>query len=321
MKEENEMKHLAKIIALAGLLLLPCGPGHAEEGGGGHYGPGGSATLIDLMPTEPGFILQPIYLNYNGDAEASATFPLAGKITANLDAEVDSFILGAIYTFDTTVLGAHCTAGIYVPYVWKEVTATLSSAFGSVRRKDKDDGFGDITLLPVGLAWKNGDWQFSGLLPIYAPTGSYEVGRLANPGLNYWTFDPTAQISYNSEKNGFNAALMAGMTFNTKNDDTDYRSGSVLHVEASAQQLLPLGPGFIGLGANAFVYEQVSGDSGSGAVLGDFKGRSLGIGPVIDYLLPINSSMLVTEFRWLPEFDTKNRVEGDYFWLKIAYKY
>jgi len=320
--QESKMKLWAKVITIAGLLALGCSHANAEEGGAGHYTPGGAATLIDLMPTEPGFILEPVYLKYNGDAKASKTFPIAGTITANLDAKVDSFILGAFYTSNTTVLGAHYTAGVYVPYIWMEVTATLSTDFSRpIRRKDKDNGFSDITLIPVGLAWKNGDWQFSGLLPIYAPTGSFEVGRLANAGLNYWTFDPMVQLSYNSEKSGFNAALITGMTINTKNDDTDYKSGSVLHAEVSLQQFLPLGSGFIGLGGNAFLYEQVSGDSGSGAVLGDFKGRSLGIGPVLDYLLPIDSSMLVAEFRWLPELDTKNRLKGDFFWLKIAYKF
>jgi hypothetical protein len=112
------------------------------------------------------------------------------------------------------------------------------------------------------------------------------------------------------------------MTFNTENNDTDYKSGSVVHVEASVQQLLPPGPGLIGLGANAFLYEQVTGDSGSGAVLGDFKGRSIGIGPVIDYILPLkNESLLVAEFKWLPELSTDNRLEGNYFWLKTAYKF
>ena len=318
---KNLIKLITLVITLAGLLVVASGLGFAEEGGGGHYAPGGAATLIDLLPTEPGFILQPIYFHYRGDAGASKTFPIAGRITANLEAEVNSVTLGALYTFDRTVLGAHYTAGVYAPYIWKDVSATLSSGLGTIRREDKVDSFGDITLLPVGLAWKKGDWQFGGLLPIYAPTGSYEVGRLANPGLNYWTFDPTVQLSYGSEKSGFNAALFAGMTFNTENNDTDYQSGSVLHVEASVQQLLPLGPGFIGLGANGFLYEQVTGDSGSGAVLGDFKGRSMGIGPVIDYILPFKSgSSLVVEFRWLPELDTKNRLEGDYLWLKIAYK-
>ena len=316
------MKHFPKIIALAALLVLACSPGHAEEGGGGHYAPGGAATLIDLLPTEPGFLLQPIYLYYKGDAEASQTFPIAGEITANLEAKVNSFALGALYTFNTSLLGAHYTVGVYAPYLWQEVTAALSSAYGTLKREDKVDGFGDITLLPVGLAWKKENWQLSGLLPIYAPTGSYKVGRLANPGLNYWTFDPTLSLSYGSEKSGFNAALFTGMTFNTENNDTDYRSGSVLHVEASVQQLLPLGPGFIGLGAEAFLCEQVSGDSGSGAVLGDFEGRSIGIGPVIDYVLPFKGgSTLAAEFRWLPELDTNNRLDGDYFWLKIAYKF
>jgi hypothetical protein len=184
------------------------------------------------------------------------------------------------------------------------------------------DGFGDITLLPLGLAWEKGDWQLGARLPIYAPTGSYKVGRLANPGLNYWTFDPTLSLSYSSKKSGLNAALFAGMTFNTENSDTNYESGSVLHMEASVQQLLPFGPGFVGLGGMGFLYDQITGDSGAGASLGDFEGRSIGIGPVIDYLLPFsNGSLLAVEFRWLPELDTKNRLEGDHFWLKIAYSF
>ncbi len=43
------------------------------------------------------------------------------------------------------------------------------------------------------LAWNTGFWQMSALLPVYAPTGDYQVGRLANPGLDYWTFDPSAE--------------------------------------------------------------------------------------------------------------------------------
>jgi hypothetical protein len=46
----------------------------------------------------------------------------------------------------------------------------------------------------------------------------------------------------------------------------------------------------------------------------------VGIGPVIDYLLPFQSGeTLAMELRWLPELDTKNAVEGDYLWLKLAY--
>jgi hypothetical protein len=29
----------------------------------------------------------------------------------------------------------------------------------------------------------------------------------------------------------------------------------------------------------------------------------------------------VTELRWLRELDTKNRLEGDYVWLKLVYQF
>jgi len=62
------MKHSIGIVTLLGFIIFVSAPGNAEEGGGGHYTPGGAATLIDLLPTEPGFILQPIYLHFSGDA-------------------------------------------------------------------------------------------------------------------------------------------------------------------------------------------------------------------------------------------------------------
>ena len=33
----------------------------ATEGGMGHYVPGGIATLIDLAPTKPGWVVEPMY--------------------------------------------------------------------------------------------------------------------------------------------------------------------------------------------------------------------------------------------------------------------
>ena len=84
---------------------------------------------------------------------------------------------------------------MFLPYVWMEVSADLNTTLGTVRRKDSASGLGDMTLIPVMLAWKAESWQYNALLPVYAPTGQYQVGRLANPGLNYWTFDPTLGVS------------------------------------------------------------------------------------------------------------------------------
>jgi hypothetical protein len=300
-------------------LALACTPAaHAAEGGVTHYLPGGTATLIDLAPTKPGWVVEPIYLHYEGEASASLNLPIVGTVGAGLKADSDAVLIGGLYTFAPTLLGgAHYSAGAFLPYVSLDVEATV----GGLRRRDSASGIGDLTLIPAMLAWKSGFWQVNALLPIYAPTGEYKTGRLANPGLNYWSFDPTAGVSYNNDKNGLNAALHLGLSFNTENHDTDYQSGTLFHLEASAQQLLPLGPGYLGVGAEAFYLEQVSGDSGAGATLGDFKGRTAGIGPVLSYILPHGQETFVAELRWLPELDVERRLEGDYVWLKAVYQF
>jgi len=92
----------------------------------------------------------------------------------------------------------------------------------------------------------------------------------------------------------------------------------VLHVEASAQQHFQHGNSLLGIGVNGFIYEQITDDSGAGALLGAFRGRSAGIGPVVSYIRPVGGTTLVLEARWLPELDTENRLEGDYLWFKGA---
>ena len=133
----------------------------------------------------------------------------------------------------------------------------------------------------------------------------------AAPPPNAWTRN--SGISTNECQNG--------IAFSTENTDTDYRNGTVFHLDMSAQQLLPLGKGLIGLGVEGFYQQQITDDSGSGATLGGFRGRTAGVGPVLSYILPVGDSTFVTEARWLPELDTKNSLEGDYFWLKAVYQF
>jgi hypothetical protein len=82
-------------IALWGLATIPLLK--AEESGTGHYIPGGLATLIDLPPTQPGWVAQPLFLHYEGEASRSRAFPIAGVITGGLEAKSDVLALGAIY--------------------------------------------------------------------------------------------------------------------------------------------------------------------------------------------------------------------------------
>ena len=100
--------------------------------------------------------------------------------------------------------------------------------------------------------------------------------------------------------------------------DTHYRSGTQFHLDMTAAQHLPLFGGIIGAGANGFYYQQVSGDSGSGAALGDFKGRTVGVGPVVSSLRRSSERISQQKRKWLPEMDVSKRLKGDYVWIKLA---
>jgi hypothetical protein len=311
---------MKRIFSSLILLAFPLAPiaAFAEEGGAGRVLPGGASTLIDLPPTKPGWVVETMFLNYQGDASVRRSFPIAGLLSAGLDARSDAFTLGGLYTLEPTLLGAHFSLGAFLPYVWMKVTADLQLGPLQRTRTDKANGIGDLLLMPAMLAWKVGYWQFDAFLPIYAPTGDYTVGQLANPGLNHWTFDPTVGVDFNHDKLGFNAALHTGFAISTENPDTNYRNGTVFHLDGSIQQLLPLGPGFVGVGVEGFYFKQITGDSGAGATLGGFEGSTAGVGPVLTYVLPVGKNTLVGEVRWLKELEAKRRLEGDYVWVKIS---
>jgi hypothetical protein len=42
---------------------------------------------------------------------------------------------------------------------------------------------------------------------------------------------------------------------------------------------------------------------------------------VLGYVRPMGKQNFVAELRWLPELEAKNRLEGDYIWLKTVYHF
>jgi hypothetical protein len=243
-----------------------------------------------------------------------------------MDAEAYANTIVALYQTPLQLLGGYYAVGVAVPYVWLEVKGEVrltgpGGATITSTKRDTAEGIGDITLYPFMLGWTalKGDLKYDVRLGIYAPTGGYDESELANVGKNYWTFEPAVSLSYISSKIGLELSAFAGLDFNTENNDTDYQSGTQFHIDITVAEHLPFLGGIIGVGANGFYYDQVSGDSGSGAaILGDFEGRTVGVGPVLSYARKVRGKDLVAELKWLPEFDVKNRLEGDYVWFKLG---
>jgi hypothetical protein len=305
------------ILALAlGIALAPATRVLAAEGGAGHYLPGAVATFIDeAPPKETPFALENQFYYYSGSVDRGRQLRLGGIVAGNISATSYAEAPLFAYRSPLSLLGGDFAFAISIPYVWLDVNGEVSLSRTRlidgrvveriVTRSDSADGLGDITLIPFWWAWTIGDLKWDVRLMIFAPTGEYNVGQLANVGLNYWTFTPMVTASYLSSKYGFEITSSIGLDFNTENTATDYQSGDAFHFELTAAQHLPFfGLGTIGVGANFFYWGQITGDSGSEAELGSLEGHTTGIGPVVNYISP--NKNLLFEVKGSPKSTSPN---------------
>lgn len=297
---------------------------NAEEGGTGHYLPGSMASLVDGVPPDETFIGRYNFVMWDASMDVNRALPVAGLLTAGAD--ITSYANGLTLLWRPPFGEINdCWSyamSMTIPYVDLDIDANVVTPLGTVRRSDSISGIGDIVLMPVMLNQNlSPDFNINYRLGIYAPTGRYEVGRLAHTGKNYCTIEPTVGFMYLGQKNGIEASAFLGADFNFENPDTDYRSGTQLHLDGTLAQHFPLWGGLAGAGVNSYWYEQVEGDSGAGANLGDFAGRTAGLGPVLSYATKLGDVDLIAELKWLHEFETKRRPEGDYIWFKLVAKF
>lgn len=298
----------------------------AEEGGSGHYLPGSMSSFMDAVPPKETFITRLNFVNYN--ASFNRTLPFAALEATGVEA--DSQAVGMTFLWRPDIdLGESWSYAVSatIPYVFLDVEAdvevvTPAGGTRTVSKSDDVDGLGDIVFMPLMFNYaQSKDLNFNSRLAIYAPTGEYEVGRLANTGKNFWTFEPTVAVVYFGQENGIEASVYGGISYNTENSDTDYKSGEQAHIDGTLAQHFPLLGGVVGLGATSYWYQQIDGDSGAGASFGSFKGKTVGVGPVISYISKIANTDILAELKWLSEIDTERRLEGDYIWFKAIAKF
>lgn len=315
----NSKTHLLAAVLGTGVLLATAL--WAEEGGSGHYLPGSIASFVDGTPPAPAFVARLNAVSYDGSFDRA--LPIAGLAPVNVDAQ--SFASGLTLLWRPKLQlapGLSYALSTTIPYVWLQVEADVTSGASTLRRSSRVDSLGDMVLMPVMLNYAvSRDLHLDLRGGIYAPTGDYQVGRLANTGKNFWTFEPTLGFLYFGQKNGIEASIFVGADFNTENEDTFYRSGTQFHVDGTLAQHFKLASGLAGVGVTGFWYDQITGDSGSGATFGDFKGRTTGVGPALSYTRKIGGADLIAEIKWLHEMETRNRLEGDYLWLKLIFKF
>jgi len=106
-----------------------------------------------------------------------------------------------------------------------------------------------------------------------------------------------------------------GFTYNFKNSDTDYRNGVDGHIDWAASHFFSkqTHAGFVG-----YFYHQLTGDSGDGAKLGDYKSSVNGLGLQVGHFFPVDGTTpWYVNLKAYKEFDARNRPEGWNLWLSL----
>jgi hypothetical protein len=317
--EKTQWPNLAAGVISSALLIATVGTeALAAEGGSSHYLPGAGGDIFLAVPPEPGFQTANTVWYQTGDVGQTV---LEGLVEVGVDLDLFLNITSLTYTFEQPVLGGRYTVGAAIPFGYADMDGTLTGPLGG-RFGFSDDSFNlsDIALIPFQMNWSTGPWSFKLSESIIAPTGGYSTSdsNLVNLGRNYWSFDTVAAVTWFNPGSGTEVSVAPGIMVNTENNDTDYKTGTEFHVDFVANQFLS--PSFA-LGVRGYYYDQLSGDSGRGARLGDYKSESFGVGPGFVWIPEFGGGRLSILGKWMHDFSADNRFESDYFTLTGAWKF
>lgn len=299
-----------------GLSALSSGlPANAAEGGFSFYLPGTAGDIALAQAPEPGMQVANTVFIQQGDANAAV---LQGRVNLGLEFTMALDIVSATYTFDQDIFGGAYTIGMAVPFGYANLEATIAGPTGSFSAERDSFNIGDIALIPFQLNWAFGKYSVKFAEIVYAPTGAYDVDEVVNIGLNHWGFDTVAAVTYFNLETGTEVSVAPGLLVNTENEKTDYRSGTEFHLDFTVNQFLSE---TFALGLRGYYYKQVTGDSGSGATLGDFKGEGFGVGPGFVWFPKFGGGELAVLGKWVHDFSATNRFESDYGTLTVAWTF
>ena len=307
----------------------------AAENATNFYILGLKTTMAGFTPP-PGTYFTDINYFYAGSASGNAAkgialrrldnpnlpqrrFTLQANLNLDADAELTAPLL--LWVASEKVLGGNVGLGALLPYGRKAVdvdidalaTLTLpllNRTLEANRRFHFDQSTTDIgdPALNALIGWHEGNWHWNLNTLLNVPIGPWSNSSITNLSLHRWALDATAAVTWLDPKIGWELSSAAGFTFNGENPDTDYTTGTEFHVEWA---LVKHFSKTFALGFAGYHYDQITGDSGAGARLGDFEGRVIAVGPVMTYAFNLGKIPVSTQWSYFHEFDVENRAEGD----------
>jgi hypothetical protein len=326
------IKPRSALIAILAVACLAPISALADEGGVSFWLPGTFGSLA-AVPGTPGWSLANTY--YHTSVSAGADVAAAREITigrfnptlnlnlqANLHANADIGLITPMYTFASPVLGGQLALGMtaIVGHADASLAGTLTASIPpfTIVRSDSIsnslDGAGDLYPLAT-LKWNQGvnNFMVYGMGDI--PVGNYASTSLANLGIGHGAMDGGAGYTYFDPTKGHELSVVGGFTYNFVNNSTSYQNGVDFHIDWGASQFLS--KQFF-VGAVGYLYDQVSGDSGTRDFVGSFESRVAAVGPQIGYIFPVGAMQGYLNLKGYAEFDAHDRPSGYNVWLTFA---
>jgi hypothetical protein len=291
---------------------------HADEGGVSYWLPGQFGSFA-ASPLSPGWSLPLAYYHLNADAGSSKQFARGGSLALGVDANANFVFLFPTYVLRDTILGgqAAVSLGWAVGAMSASASATRTGPLGNLialNPSDRMSGGSDI-YPQASLRWSHGPHSSMAYLMGGIPVGAWEKGSLANLSIHHGALDLGGAYTYFDPKRGHEASATTGFTYNFENPDTHYRNGIDSHLDWAASQFLSEQTH---VGVAGYFYYQLTGDSGSGAVLGDFKSQVVGLGPQVGHFFAVRKQQWYANLKAYWEFAETNRPAGWNLWFAVV---
>lgn len=271
-----------------------------------------------VVPPAPGvFIANLGAIYYPAGISGEEIFPNGGTLITNADADIMFIPLTLAYDWPGVKGAWNVLSGIVVSYVSENAEADVIGAAGNVERVyDSASGLYDLMFRVAQVSYHfSATEHMSAAFDIWAPTGDYQLGSLANLSLDNWTYVATFSYTKIFQKD-FEFSGLWALEYYSPNRHSDYQSGVLSRVEVlGIKRFIPS----LGVGVIGSWFQQITNDTGPLADrLNGFKGRSFGIGPIVTWSGKAGKVPVSVSARWIHEFDNKNLVQGNVYSLSVS---
>jgi hypothetical protein len=277
----------------------------ASENGGTNWPLGVNTVIPAILPPQGATEFYSYTAYYSADSYRGNN----GKSSLP-DFKLDIFVqaLRMVHTWDVeTDSGVGFSSGA--------ILSGNRNSFEVAGAKDHKSGLNQLYFTPLYLTWSpTPELHLLTGFSAFIPLGNYDRKDLINTTSNYASYVQEFGLTWLPTP-AWEFSVSPTVSFNQKNDDTDYKSGNIFDVDFNAGYRLPMNPkwqvGLAGHYTKQFTDDQFDGhDVPSGNRLSKFA-----IGPQAVYYFNPATAIV---FKWLAETSVKNGPKGNSLWFEFA---